>query len=311
MDNLKFTEQEIFYENEEENFYEEKTDEFILEDEETCTDSALPIYLNEIRRFPILKPDEELLLAQKIEQGDAKAKELFFNSNLRLVVSIAKRYKIGPQVDLLDLIQEGNLGLLEAIEKFDYKKGFKFSTYATWWIKNNIQKFLRKTLTPIYIPGSTKERIKKYCDIQQDYYKKNSKYPTDNEIATIMECSLSQIIEIKFFLYEYVSLNSPISEEYDSELIDFISCDAPSPEDIVTNKIARDNLEELITVSNLTANEELVIRKRYVLRFNKVRSLSSIAKELGKSLTQVREYEKTALRKIRITALLNRKKFLI
>lgn len=259
------------------------------------------LYLKEIGQYPILTPEEEKQLAQEIANGNNMAKEKFIKSNLRLVVYTAKKYRIS-ELDFLDLIQEGNIGLLRAVEMFDYTKGVKFSTYATYWIKQAILRFISNQKELIRIPTKLQEVINQYQAIQSNFYKKNMRYATDFEMSKEMKISINEVDEIKSYIYSIVSLNAPVSFESDDELGDFIKDTDLTPEEVIIKKCKRESLEILINNSNLKEREMDVIRMRFDFEHNKCNSLKSIAKKLGISQERVRNIEKTALMKLRVTA---------
>lgn len=272
--------------------------------ENILTTSTIGLYLKEIGKYPILSPTEEIELAEKVANGDEDARNKFINSNLRLVVSIAKKYHT-EKFELLDLIQEGNLGLLKAVEKFDYTKGFKFSTYATWWIKQSILSAINQGES-IRIPINTQILINKYKTIQSDFYKINNRYATDLEISKEMEISKDKVKEIKSHIYSTVSLNVPISNEEDTELGDFIQdIKQPTPEESCIKKARGELLDVLIKNSNLKGREENIIRLRYDLEWHEVKSLESVAKELDINKKRARLIEKKALMKLRFSAIRN------
>ncbi len=287
--------------------YEELPDELITSDvdevnEDISTTSALSLYLREIGKYPVLTPVEEQELAKKIANGDEQARDKFINSNLRLVVSIAKKYRT-EKFELLDLIQEGNLGLLKAIEMFDYTKGFKFSTYATWWIREAILKAFANKGESIRIPVHIQELINKYQAIQNNFYKTNRRYATDAEVSNEMQISKYDVKEIKSYIYNTISLNTPISFEDDSELGDFIQDVKATPEETLIRESNKELLDILIANSNLKKIEEIVIRLRYDFEHREINSLESVAKKTGKTKKRVRMIEMKALTKLRINAI--------
>ena len=287
--------------------YEELPDELITSDvdevnEDISATSAFSLYLREIGKYPLLTPIEEQELAKKIANGDEKAKDKFIKSNLRLVVSIAKKY-LTEKFELLDLIQEGNLGLLRAVEMFDYTKGFKFSTYATWWIRQSILRAFANKGESIRIPIHIQELINKYQEIQNNFYKNNRRYATETEVSKEMQISEYEVKEIKSYIYNTISLNTPTTFEDDSELGDFIPDVKPTPEETFIREANMELLDILIANSNLKSREETVIRLRYDFKHHEVKPLERVAKELGVTKERVRMIEKKALTKLRLTAI--------
>lgn len=287
--------------------YEELPDELITSDvdevnEDISTTSALSLYLREIGKYPVLTPIEEQKLAKKIASGDELARDKFVKSNLRLVVSIAKKYRT-EKFELLDLIQEGNLGLLKAVEMFDYTKGFKFSTYATWWIRQSILRAFANKGESIRIPVHIQALINKYQEIQNNFYKNNRRYATDTEVSKEMQISKYEVKEIRSYIYNTISLSTPTSFEDDSELGDFIQDVKPTPEETFIKESNVELLDILIANSNLKAREETVIRLRYDFKHHEVKPLDSVARELGVTKERVRMIERKALTKLWLTAI--------
>lgn len=268
--------------------------------------SAISLYLKEIGQYPVLTPVEEQKLAKKIANGDKLAKEKFINSNLRLVVSIAKKY-ITDKLDFLDLIQEGNLGLLKAVEMFNYSKGYKFSTYATWWIKQAILRAIANKGNSIRVPVHIQALINKYQSLQSNFYKDNMRYATDYEISIEMKISINEIKEVKSFIYSTVSLHTPISFENDAELGDFIKDGNLTPEEMIINS-KKEVLDVLISNSNLTEMEESVIRLCFDFVHDEFNTLKNVSKKLGITQERVRLIESKAMKKLRITAKMKYKK---
>lgn len=264
--------------------------------------TAISLYLQEISKYPVLSSSEEIELARRIANGDNIAKEQFINSNLRLVVSIAKKYQ-NEYAELLDIIQEGNLGLLKAVEMFDYTKGFKFSTYATWWIRKSILRFFDNKGKAIRIPIHTNELINKYKMIQSSYYNDYGSYATDAEIAKKMQISLEKVKNIKSCMYNMISLNMPICLEGECELGDFIKDTKLMPEEQLIKETNKEILETIISNSNLKEIEETVIKMRYGFKYYERNSLESVAKKVGKSKERVRTIESKALIKLRKNAI--------
>lgn len=291
--------------------YEELADELATTDIKEYDDffsstSAISLYLKEIGQYPVLTPVEEQKLAKKIANGDNLAKEKFINSNLRLVVSIAKKY-ITDKLDFLDLIQEGNLGLLKAVEMFNYSKGYKFCTYATWWIKQAILRAIANKGNSIRVPIHIQALINKYQSLQSNFYKDNMRYATDYEISIEMKISINEIKEVKSFIYSTVSLHTPISFENDAELGDFIKDGNLTPEEMIINS-KKEALDVLISNSNLTEMEESVIRLRFDFVHDEFNTLKNVSKKLGITQERVRIIESKAMKKLRITAKMKYKK---
>ena len=256
-------------------------------------------YLKEIGRVPLLKPKEEIELAKRIVAGDKKAKDQLINANLRLVVSIAKHY-IGRGMQFLDLISEGNLGLIKAVEKFDYKKGFKFSTYATWWIRQAITRAIADQARTIRIPVHMVETINKITRVQRQLVQELGREPTAEEVSKKMDGALSpdKIREITTLALEPVSLESPIGEEDDSHLGDFVEDkESISPTEYTRKSMNRDALFSVM--NDLTDREERVLRLRYGLDDNRPRTLEEVGKEFGVTRERIRQIEAKAIRKLR------------
>ena len=259
-------------------------------------DDIVKIYLKEISSFPTLTALEEIELAKKIANNDASAKEHFINCNLRLVVSIARKFPT-TNFDFLDLIQEGNLGLIKAVERYDYTKGIKFSTYATYWITQTISRSIADKGYTIRIPVYIKSLMKKYHTVQNDFFLNNSRYATDNEISELMKISMDELHNLKIHMYDFVSLNSPIGDD-ESVLEDTIICNELSVEDEVLKKSFIENLNLLISISNLTERQEFVIRKRYNIAEDKFETLQCIGDCLNVSKEQILYFERAALKKM-------------
>lgn len=260
-------------------------------------DDPVRMYLKEIGKVPLLTADEEKELAQAIEQGDSDAKDHLIEANLRLVVSIAKRYT-GRGMSFLDLIQEGNLGLLKAVEKFDYTKGFKFSTYATWWIRQAITRAIADQARTIRIPVHMVETINKLIRTQRTLVQELNRDPEIEEIAYEMGISEDKVREIMKISQEPVSLEKPIGEEEDSHLGDFIpDDDAPSPADQAAYTLLKEQLMEVL--STLTPREEEVLRLRFGLKDGRNRTLEEVGKQFNVTRERIRQIEAKALRKLR------------
>ena len=260
-------------------------------------DDPVKVYLKEIGRVPLLSSDEEIELAIKIGEGDVAAKQRLSEANLRLVVSIAKRY-LGRGMSFLDLIQEGNLGLIKAVEKFDYTKGFKFSTYATWWIRQAITRAIADQARTIRIPVHMVETINKVKKVQSQLLHQNGHEPTPNEIAEEIDMPVDKVREIMRVAQEPVSLETPIGEEEDSHLGDFIpDNDAPAPADAASHTMLREQLADVL--STLTPREEKVLRLRFGLEDGRSRTLEEVGKEFNVTRERIRQIEAKALRKLR------------
>lgn len=260
-------------------------------------DDPVRMYLKEIGRVPLLRAEEEVELAKRMEAGDMEAKSQLAEANLRLVVSIAKRY-VGRGMLFLDLIQEGNLGLLKAVEKFDYTKGFKFSTYATWWIRQAITRAIADQARTIRIPVHMVETINKLVRISRQLLQELGTDPTPEQIGEAMDLTPERVREIQKIAQEPVSLETPIGEEEDSHLGDFIEDeDALAPDDAASYILLQEQLEEVL--STLTEREEKVLRLRFGLGDGRSRTLEEVGKEFGVTRERIRQIEAKALRKLR------------
>ena len=260
-------------------------------------DDPVRMYLREIGRIPLLTYEEELDLAQKILEGDEDAKQKLAESNLRLVVSIAKKY-VGRGMLFLDLIQEGNMGLMKAVEKFDYTKGFKFSTYATWWIKQAITRAIADQARTIRIPVHMVETINKLIRTSRHLLQQLGREPTPEEIAAEMEIPVERVAEIQKIAQDPVSLETPIGEEDDSHLGDFIQDEeSPAPHDAASYTMLREQLEEVM--NTLTPREAKVLKLRFGLEDGKSRTLEEVGKEFNVTRERIRQIEAKALRKLR------------
>jgi RNA polymerase primary sigma factor len=255
------------------------------------------MYLKEIGRVPLLSADEEIELAKRIAQGDEEAKRRLAEANLRLVVSIAKRY-VGRGMLFLDLIQEGNMGLIKAVEKFDYTKGYKFSTYATWWIRQAITRAIADQARTIRIPVHMVETINKLIRISRQLLQELGREPTAEEIAAEMDMSPEKVREIQKIAQEPVSLETPIGEEDDSHLGDFIEDqEALAPADAAAYELLKEQLEDVL--DTLTEREENVLRLRFGLDDGRTRTLEEVGKVFGVTRERIRQIEAKALRKLR------------
>ena len=281
----------------------EEVEEINIEDidvnniEVVNTDDPVRMYLREIGKIPLLSYDEELELAEKVLKGDEEAKQKLAESNLRLVVSIAKKY-VGRGMLFLDLIQEGNMGLIKAVEKFDYTKGYKFSTYATWWIRQAITRAIADQARTIRIPVHMVETINKLIRTSRHLLQQFGREPTPEEIAKEMEIPVEKVLEIQKIAQDPVSLETPIGEEDDSHLGDFIQDDdSPAPQDSVAYTLLREQLEEVM--NTLTPREAKVLKLRFGLEDGKARTLEEVGKEFMVTRERIRQIEAKALRKLR------------
>lgn len=260
-------------------------------------DDPVKMYLKDIGRVPLLSGDEEVELARRMQEGDENAKKRLSEANLRLVVSIAKRY-VGRGMLFLDLIQEGNLGLMKAVEKFDYQKGFKFSTYATWWIRQSITRAIADQARTIRIPVHMVETINKLTRVSRLLLQEYGREPTPEEIAEAMEVDVARVREIQKIAQDPVSLETPIGEEEDSHLGDFIEDDkTQTPGDSVTFIMLKEQLLQVL--DTLTPREEKVLRLRYGIDDGKPRTLEEVGKEFNVTRERIRQIEAKALRKLR------------
>ena len=265
--------------------------------ESIAIDDPVKVYLKEIGRVPLLSPDEEIDLAIRIKNGEVSAKKRLSEANLRLVVSIAKRY-LGRGMQFLDLIQEGNLGLIKAVEKFDYTKGFKFSTYATWWIRQAITRAIADQARTIRIPVHMVETINKVKKVSSQLLHQNGHEPSAEEIAEELAMPVEKVREIMRVAQEPVSLETPIGEEEDSHLGDFIpDNDAPAPADAASHTLLREQLSDVL--DTLTPREEKVLRLRFGLEDGRSRTLEEVGKEFNVTRERIRQIEAKALRKLR------------
>ena len=265
--------------------------------EQVAIDDPVKVYLKEIGRVPLLTPEEETALAMRIIDGDDAAKKRLCEANLRLVVSIAKRY-VGRGMQFLDLIQEGNLGLIKAVEKFDYTKGFKFSTYATWWIRQAFTRAIADQARTIRIPVHMVETINKVKKVSSQLLHKNGHEPTAEEIAVELGMPVDKVREIMRVAQEPVSLETPIGEEEDSHLGDFIpDDDAPAPADAASHTLLKEQLDEVL--QSLTEREAKVLRLRFGLEDGRPRTLEEVGKEFDVTRERIRQIEAKALRKLR------------
>lgn len=265
--------------------------------EDVSTNDPVRMYLREIGKVPLLTLEEEQAVARRITEGDESAVKAMTEANLRLVVSIAKRY-VGRGMQLLDLIQEGNLGLLKAVEKYDYTKGFKFSTYATWWVRQSITRALADQARTIRIPVHMVETMNKLTQTSRKLQQELGREPTEEELAEVMHMTPERVNEIRQMCMEPVSLESPVGEEDDSHLGDFIEDDSGSqPAEAVSQTMLRQQLMEIL--DTLSPREAKVLRLRYGLDDGRPRTLEEVGREFNVTRERVRQIEAKALRKIR------------
>ncbi len=275
----------------------EKIDFSDTGDISSTTQDPVKMYLKDIGKVPLLSAEEEIELAQRMEAGDELAKKKLAESNLRLVVSIAKRY-VGRGMLFLDLIQEGNLGLLKAVEKFDYRKGYKFSTYATWWIRQAITRAIADQARTIRIPVHMVETINKVTRVSRDLLQKLGREPLPEEVGEVMGLPKERVQEIMKIAQEPVSLETPIGEEEDSHLGDFIQDESiPTPVEATNQTLLHEQLDDV--VSTLTEREQRVIKLRFGWDDGRPRTLEEVGKEFNVTRERIRQIEAKALRKLR------------
>ena len=261
------------------------------------SDDPVKMYLKEIGNYPLLTVDEEIELAKLVEQGDEKAKKRLIESNLRLVVSIAKRY-VGRGLSFLDLIQEGNLGLIKAVDKFDYRKGYKFSTYATWWIRQAITRAIADQSRTIRIPVHMSEVINKTYRISRNLTQELGREPTEQELADAMDMPVEKVREILKISADPISLDTPIGEEDDSHLGDFIKDETiVGPEEAATYALLQEQIRDLL--DTLTEREKRVLILRFGLEDGRMRTLEEVGREFNVTRERIRQIESKALRKLR------------
>jgi RNA polymerase primary sigma factor len=271
--------------------------ELVLSTEGIAIDDPVKIYLKEIGRVPLLTAEEEIELAERMAAGDVKARKRLSEANLRLVVSIAKRY-VGRGMQFLDLIQEGNLGLIKAVEKFDHTKGFKFSTYATWWIRQAITRAIADQARTIRIPVHMVETITKVKKASSQLLHRNGHDPSPDDIAKELDMPVEKVREIMRIAQDPVSLETPIGEEEDSHLGDFIpDDDAPAPAEAANLILLKEQLSDVL--KTLTDREEKVLRLRFGLEDGRSRTLEEVGREFNVTRERIRQIEAKALRKLR------------
>lgn len=263
------------------------------------TSNAMKMYLKEIEEYPMLSAKEEVELAKAIIDSSEEAKEKFINANYRLVVSIAKRYR-KESVDMLDLIQAGNIGLIKAVEKYDYKKGFKFSTYATWWIKQSITRYIDDCENTIRIPVHLHQRINFVKRKKQELANVLQREPSMEELAEVCELEVDKVLDILKRDKNIVSLDTPIKEDEDSSLVEFIPSDAHFG-DVVIHEVEQNNLREKIdeVLTNISDQEQQVLRMRFGLDDDTPKTLEEIGKVFGVTRERIRQIEAKAIRKLR------------
>ena len=284
------------------NFIDDDTEEVeIIDDadilEGVSLEDPVRMYLKEIGNIPLLTAEEEVFLAQRIEKGDEQARKQLIEANLRLVVSIAKKY-VGRGMSFLDLIQEGNMGLMKAVEKFDYKKGNKFSTYSTWWIRQAITRAIADQARTIRIPVHMVETINKLIRVSRQLLQELGREPTPEEIAAELDMPVERVREILKISQEPVSLETPIGEEEDSHLGDFIQDDnVPVPAEAAAQTLLKEQLDEVL--DTLTEREQKVLRLRFGMDDGRARTLEEVGKEFDVTRERIRQIEAKALRKLR------------
>ncbi|MCI6429687.1 MAG: RNA polymerase sigma factor RpoD [Oliverpabstia sp.] len=300
IDVLRITEEDALLDNDDIPLEEEEVDMENIDlsvPEGVSIEDPVRMYLKEIGKVPLLSAEEEIELAKRMEAGDESAKKRLAEANLRLVVSIAKRY-VGRGMLFLDLIQEGNLGLIKAVEKFDYTKGYKFSTYATWWIRQAITRAIADQARTIRIPVHMVETINKLIRVSRQLLQELGREPTPEEIAEEMNMPVERVREILKISQEPVSLETPIGEEEDSHLGDFIQDDnVPVPADAAAFTLLKEQLGEVL--STLTEREQKVLRLRFGLDDGRARTLEEVGKEFNVTRERIRQIEAKALRKLR------------
>ncbi|HPL01500.1 MAG TPA: RNA polymerase sigma factor RpoD [bacterium] len=279
------------------NIIDDPHEDDIMDGLDQISDDSVRMYLREIGRIPLLKTEDEIRLAKRIEKGDQLAKRQLAEANLRLVVSIAKKY-IGRGLSLLDAIQEGNTGLMRAVEKFDYKKGYKFSTYATWWIRQAITRAIADQARTIRIPVHMIETINKLIRVQRQLVQDLGREPTPEEIAQEMGIEVEKVEHIIKISQETVSLESPVGEESDSKLGDFIEDDKNlSPEENAIYQLLKEDVDRFLQV--LAPREQKVLKMRFGLETGRTHTLEEVGKEFGVTRERIRQIEAKALQKLK------------
>ena len=298
IDSDEIEQSDVFPEGVEKEYEEKREDEpEILHSERGSAEDPVRMYLKEIGRIPLLSSEEEIELAKRMEMGDEEAKKKLSEANLRLTVSIAKRYS-GRGMQFLDLIQEGNLGLIKAVEKFDYRKGYKFSTYATWWIRQSITRAIADQARTIRIPVHMVETMNRVNRTSRRLLQEYGREPTPEEIAVTMNLPMERILEVSKISQEPVSLETPIGEEEDSHLGDFIQDEhVPVPSEEAAHTLLREQLEEVM--DTLSDREQKVLALRFGLEDGKPHTLEEVGKDFQVTRERIRQIEAKALRKLR------------
>lgn len=277
---------------------EVETDSKVILSDDYMTDDSIRMYLKEIGSFPLLSGDEEKELAIRIELGDVIAKEQMANSNLRLVVSVAKRYVAGSGMSLQDLIQEGNMGLLKAVDKFDYHKGYKFSTYAMWWIRQAITRAISDQSRTIRIPVHMREQMNRMKRAARQFLSENGREPIPEEMAQIMSMPVERVEEIMTYIGDTISLETPVGDKEDSMLGDFIADDGMPEQFAATEYVMlKVELEEIL--STLTDREQRIIKQRFGFEDGRIRTLEEIGKEFHLTRERIRQIEVRAIKRLR------------
>jgi RNA polymerase primary sigma factor len=283
----------LIWDKDDEDVAADTSDDYIKD----IADDSVRLYLREIGKIPLLTSEQEIMLAKRIEAGDKAAKDAMAEANMRLVVSIAKKY-IGRGLDLLDLIQEGNTGLLRAVEKFDYSKGFKFSTYATWWIRQAITRAIADQARTIRIPVHMVETINKLIRTQRRLVQELGREPLPEEIAAEMEMEVEKVNHILKIKQDIVSLEAPVGEEEDSQLGDFIADeDSLTPEEAATHQLLKEHVNQVLAL--LTPREQKILRMRFGLEDGRSHTLEEVGQEFGVTRERIRQIEAKALAKLR------------
>jgi len=288
---------EIIEKEDEKDSDEEDEDLDLNISQEAGIDDPVRMYLKEMGKVDLLDAEEEVELAKRIEKGDKKAKDELIEANLRLVVSIAKKY-LGRGMSFLDLIQEGNTGLMKAVEKFDYTKGYKFSTYATWWIRQAITRSIADQARTIRVPVHMVETINKLIKVSRELFQEKGREPTASEIGERMDISEDKVREIQKISKKPVSLETPIGDEEDSNLGDFIEDEeSPAPDSVASDLLLKEKLDEVM--DSLTVREKRILELRFGIEDGRLRTLEEVGKEFGVTRERIRQIEAKALRKLR------------